>query len=318
MRKQHAEHTPVLALVGPTAIGKTRLSIDLAQAFNCEIVSVDSMQVYRYMNIGTAKITSSEMSGITHHLIDIVDPDEEYDASRFVNDSTSAIYSITGRGKLPLLTGGTGLYLKALMDGLAEGLPEDKNIRDELKLRLAREGGSKLHEELATCDPETAKRVHPNDSMRIVRGLEIFLSTGTPWSSHLKASGADAEQGEFAKNSLIIGLTCEREKLYSRINRRVEIMLKEGLEDEVQWLLARGYGRELKSMGAIGYRHMANYIFKEWSYAEMKELLARDTRRYAKRQFTWFGKVNGIEWFDVQGHAEIQDRVGSWLITHNS
>lgn len=315
--RQIPKETPILALVGPTAIGKTSLSIDLAQKINCEIISVDSMQVYRYMDIGTAKITTSEMRGVPHHLIDIIDPDEDYDAARFVRDSTAAISSISERGKTPLLTGGTGLYLKALVDGLAAGLPENRKIRENLKGRLSREGGVKLHEELALCDPKSADKIHPNDSLRVIRGLEIFLSTGIPWSVHIETAKSEKAKGGATGNNLIIGLNSARDRLYKRINMRVDVMLEMGFEEEVQELLAKGYGRGLKSMGSIGYRHMTNYLFGEWGFDEMKELLARDTRRYAKRQLTWFGKIGNIEWFDVKDVQKIIDRAGIWRESNN-
>ena len=304
---------PILALVGPTAIGKTRLSIDLARKFNCEIVSVDSMQVYRYMDVGTAKISEDEMCGIPHHLIDIVYPDEEYNVSRFVHDATEAANAITAKGRLPLFTGGTGLYLKALFSGLAPGLPEDREVREELQRRLVDEGSSKLHDELAIYDRISAERIHPNDSMRIIRGLEIYFSTGIPWSAHLANDERRKRCAEFVDKSLVIGLTTDRDRLYARINRRTDVMLNTGLEEEVRSLLERGYARTLKSMGAIGYRHMIGYIDGEFEYEEMRFLLARDTRRYAKRQFTWFNGVAGLEWHDVQESEKIVERVADWF-----
>ncbi|SHO45356.1 tRNA (adenosine(37)-N6)-dimethylallyltransferase MiaA [Desulfopila aestuarii] len=303
--------TPIVALVGPTAIGKTALSLQLARDFNCEIVSVDSMQVYRHMDIGTAKIRPEEMQGIPHHLIDIVNPDEEYDAARFVSDATRAIRIIGEKGKLPLLTGGTGLYLKALTEGLFTVLPENKEVRKELQERVESEGSSKLHEELADCDPESASRIHPNDSMRIIRGLEIFTCSGIPWSTHLRRQ--KEEEGRGAFDALQIALTCNRERLYERINHRSRLMLEEGLEAEVENLLNLGYGRDLHPMNAIGYRHMLQYLDKVCSYDEMLELLQRDTRRYAKRQYTWFRGIRGIEWFEVADTESINKRIDDWL-----
>lgn len=305
-------NTPVLALVGPTAIGKTALSLQIAREFDCEIISVDSMQVYKYMDIGTAKIRPEEMEGIPHHLIDVVYPDEEYDAARFVHDASKAIEEIAGKGKVPLLAGGTGLYLKALTEGLFTGIPENKNIRNILKKRLDAEGSSKLHEELAVCDPESAKRIHPNDSSRILRGLEIFLASGVPWSEHLRNQDRSG-QGGVVRNILQIGLTCDRQRLYERINLRSQIMVEQGLEDEVRRLLEMGYDGTLNSMGSIGYRHMLNYIHSIWSFEEMLELLRRDTRRYAKRQYTWFNRISGIEWFEVGDHRGITARIADWL-----
>ncbi len=303
---------PVLALVGPTAIGKTALSLEIAHTLNCEIISVDSMQVYRYMDIGTAKIRPEETEGIPHHLIDIVDPDEEYDAARFVSDATAAIREIAGRGKVPLVTGGTGLYLKALTQGLFADIPEDKGIRAELQRRLEREGTSKLHEELSACDRESAERIHQNDTARILRGLEIYLASGISWSEHLRRQ-AENNSGGAVREILQVGLTCDRGRLYDRINLRTGMMIDAGLEGEVRGLLAMGYGPELKSMGSIGYRHMLRYLAGEWSQERMIELLARDTRHYAKRQYTWFTRIPAIEWFEVAEPAAVVNRMGEWL-----
>lgn len=309
---QDCTDIPALALVGPTAIGKTDLSLEIARGCNCEIISVDSMQVYKFMDIGTAKIRPDEMAGIPHHLIDVAYPDEEYDAARFVREAQVAMAEITGRGKTPLLTGGTGLYLKALVDGLFDGVPENAEIREQLKQRAAREGSLKLHGELASCDRVSAERIHPNDTLRIIRGLEIFLASGVPWSEHLRLQKQDG-QGGVVKNILQIGLTCDRQKLYQRINLRAEIMLEQGLEEEVMNLLKMGYHQELNSMKSIGYRHMLNFLNGEWSYEEMMEYLARDTRRYAKRQYTWFNRINNLEWFEVGDKDSIIQRMSNWL-----
>lgn len=303
--------SPVIAVVGPTAIGKTALSIELAHRFNCEIVSVDSMQVYKYMDIGTAKIGREEMDGIPHHLIDIVTPDVEYDAARFVEDATQSINEIRGRGRVPLLTGGTGLYLKALCQGLAPALPHDKKIRDSLYRQSLAHGIEKLHEQLRLHDPISASRIHPNDAVRIVRGLEIFLTTGIPWSTHIRTHQSLTLRPQFP--ILQLALTCDRDLLYKRINLRTIQMLESGLEGEVTRLLAMGYGRDLKSMNSIGYRHMLNYLDHTWSFGQMTELLQRDTRRYAKRQYTWFRGIDDIEWFAVDDRAGISTRISQWL-----
>lgn len=306
------ENIPVVAIVGPTAIGKTALSLELAREFNCEIISVDSMQVYTYMDIGTAKIRPEEMGGIPHHLIDVVLPDEEYDAARFVEESCKAIQEIAGRGRMPLLAGGTGLYLKALTDGLFAEIPSSENIRNILKQRIVAEGSSKLHEELGACDPASAGRIHPNDSNRVIRGLEIFLASGVPWSEHLLRQNLGERKGAIG-DILQIGLTCDRKLLYERINLRSRLMAEGGLEDEVLRLLDMGFHENLNPMKSIGYKHMLNYLNKTWSFDEMLELLQRDTRRYAKRQYTWFNGIRGIEWFDVTDVQGIMDRIADWL-----
>jgi len=306
---------PVLILVGPTAIGKTALSLELARRFNCEIVSVDSMQVYKYMDIGTAKVTSEERGGITHHLIDIVEPDEPYDAARFTEDALLAIRAIHKRGKIPLLTGGTGLYLRALVSGLFEGPPSDSEIRKKLKQRLKKEGNHALHEELVLYDCISANKIHQNDTQRLLRALEIYHSTGRPWSAYLDSEESSRQRIHFS-NMLQIGLACDRSVLYDRINLRVEIMLGSGFEKEVRGLLDKGYGRDLKSMSSIGYRHMVKYIFGDYQYEEMKRLLARDTRRYAKRQLTWFGKNDDLCWVEVKNISKVMKTTEIFLVPY--
>lgn len=303
---------PLLILVGPTAIGKTALSLKIARRWDCEIVSVDSMQVYRYMDIGTAKVSRAEMQEITHHLIDIVNPDEPYDASRFRFDARNAIADIRSRNKIPLLTGGTGLYLRALLEGLAPGLGGDELIREQLRKRAACEGINKLHEDLFLYDRKSAERININDHQRILRALEIYLSTGTPWSEHLKQEGETTQKTPYA-NVLQICLTCEREILYGRINQRCRKMLDMGLETEVKNLLSMGYAKTLKPFGAIGYRHMLRYLEGSWSRAEMIDLLARDTRRYAKRQLTWFKNIEAMRWVEVTNEQAVEKLISSWL-----
>ena len=292
-----AQTKPILALVGPTAIGKTALSIDLAQEFNCEIISVDSMQVYRYMDVGTAKVSLTERQTVPHHLIDIVDPDDEYNAARFVEDCYAAVQSIHSKERVPLLTGGTGLYLQALKYGLFPLPVTDKSIRARIQIRLAEEGSATLHEELSEYDPASAARIHPHDSSRIVRALEVYISTGTTMTDHLRKQKNTGSNGQFS-SIITVGLTCERDYLYQRINRRTALLFDLGLEAEVRGLLDRGYGTELKSMQSIGYKHMVHYIEGEWTLQQCRELLARDTRRYAKRQYTWFNRDESIRWFE--------------------
>jgi tRNA dimethylallyltransferase len=301
---------PVLALVGPTAIGKTALSLLLAERFNAEIVSVDSMQVYRFMDIGTAKVTVEERSLIQHHLIDIVNPDEEYDAADFVADALRAIKDIHQRNKMVLLTGGTGLYLRSLIDGLFTGIGQFPEIREQLRQRLLHDGPRKLHEELSVVDRNSGKRIHHNDTHRLLRALEVYLATGKPWSEHI-AEHQLLKKTRFT-NMLQIALTCDRELLYRRIDLRTRIMLENGFEQEVQWLLSRGYGPELKSMQSIGYRHMNNFIRHIWDMPELARLLARDTRHYAKRQYTWFKAMPDLQWFDVGDQEAIIKKIEQW------
>lgn len=300
---------PVLFLVGPTAIGKTALSIDIAREYNCEIISMDSMQVYKKMDVGTAKITAEEQGGIPHHLLDVVSPDEHYDAAMYCNDALAAIEKIHGLGKIPLITGGTGLYLQSLSNGFFDGPPGDQRVRSELEAELAEQGSERMHQKLMDIDVVSANRIHPNDNNRVIRALEVYRLTGVSLSDHI----SNQEKVQRFTNCLKIGLTAPREKLYQRINLRTDIMLEQGLEQEVRTLLELGYSRDLKSMGSIGYKHMGNYIAGEWDYEEMKTLLARDTRRYAKRQYTWFNKDKEINWFDVKKEqGKIHDLIKEW------
>ncbi len=319
-----SELQPLLVLVGPTGIGKTELSLQIAEHFACEIVGVDSMQVYRQMDIGTAKPTAEERLRVPHHLIDYVDPAEEYTAGRFARDAEKAIDSIAAQGRLPLLVGGTGLYLRALLDGIfdeEEGEGGDHSdraeIRTGLRQRLANEGREVLFRELQETDPATAQRLHPNDSQRLLRALEILLATGIPWSEHLRRQQQREEQAGRDRrryNVLTLGLHRPRPELYERIDRRVAEMVEQGLLDEVRHLLARGYDGGLKAMQSIGYRHMVYFLEGTWSWQETLELLARDTRRYAKRQLTWFGRDKTIEWFHPERERDtVLQRIGAFL-----
>jgi len=278
------------------------------------------MQVYRFMDIGTAKPTAAERSQIPHYLIDIVDPDENYTLGTFVRDAEKAIQCIYSNKNTPLLTGGTGLYFKGLLNGVFDDFvgfegkswadPEEKKtIRDNLQKRLTEEGATRLHKELAELDPESAQRIHPNDIQRILRGLEIFYSTGIPWSRHLEHQSEKKPHYRVLK----IGLTRPRKELYGRIDQRVQQMAEQGLLDEVKNLLAMGFDNTLKSMQSIGYRHMINFIEGKWSWEQTLELLARDTRHYAKRQYTWFKNDPEIIWHDVREADVIFDDIRNFL-----
>lgn len=305
---KHIEQ-PVLFLVGPTAIGKTALSIDIAKKYNCEIISMDSMQVYKQMDVGTAKITKQEQDGVPHHLLDVIAPDKHYDAAMYCDDTLAVIEKIHSRGKIPLITGGTGLYLQSLTKGFFDGPPGDKEVRDELERELERDGTEAMHQKLVDVDTISAARIHPNDNYRVIRALEVYRITNIPLSEHIRSQ----EQVDRFTNCLKIGLTTVRAKLYERINLRTDIMLEQGLETEVRQLLELGYTRDLKSMGSIGYKHMVHYIEGEWDFEEMKTLLARDTRRYAKRQYTWFNKDEDIHWFDVKKEqSKIHTLIEDW------
>ena len=319
-----SDRSLLLVLCGPTAIGKTELSLRIAGQFSCEIISVDSMQVYRYMDIGTAKPSTEERDRIPHHLIDIVDPDENYTLGNFIRDAESAIRTIIAHDKIPLLTGGTGLYFKGLLNGVfdedsheisaAHDQMGKKAVKEELRRRLTREGSKTLHMELAAIDPSSARRIHPNDVQRILRGLEIYYVTGIPWSEHLATQDIKKCRYQVLK----IGLTRPRKKLYARIDQRVGHMAEQGLLAEVRKLLEMGYDKNLKSMQSIGYRHMINFIDGKWSWDETLEFLARDTRHYAKRQYTWFNKDPDIFWHDIDKPENILQEINGFLIKNTS
>lgn len=287
---------PVLVLLGPTAIGKTELSLRIATTFGCEIISMDSMQVYRYMDIGTAKASREERALVRHHLIDIVDPASQYNAALFVRDATAALKDIRSRGKIPLITGGTGLYLSSLNNGLFNIAQVSPEIRSRLRRRLEEEGKAVLFKELATCDPQSAARIHPNDTQRLLRGLELYLSTGRPWSEHIRRQRTTASP--LAGPQLQIGLYCERSVLRERIRLRTERMMQQPFLQEVEGLLARGYDGGLLSMQALGYRHMLRHIQGFWTLDAARQALCTDTSRYAKRQLTWFRASRDIHWIE--------------------
>ncbi len=286
----------VIVLCGPTAAGKTTVGIRLARELDGEIVSADALQVYRRMDIGTAKPTAAERALVPHHLIDVVEPDQPFDAARYVALARPAVEDILRRGKVPLVVGGTGLYIRALLHGLFPAPAVDPTVRVRLAAELTARGVEAMHARLAQCDPEAARRLHPRDSARILRALEVFAATGRPISALQRAH-------RFADSpyvSRILGLRLERSVLYARIDRRVEEMLAAGLEEEVRGLLAAGFSPALKAMQALGYRHIAAWLEGSLSREEAVRTMKRDTRRYAKRQMTWFRATPGIRWFSPE------------------
>ena len=282
----------VIVICGPTAVGKTAAGIEVARACNGEIIGADSMQVYRYMDIGTAKPTAAEQAAARHHLIDVVDPDEPFDAAAYLTLGRRALSELIRRGKTPVVVGGTGLYIKALLHGLFRAAARDPSVRARLRTEAESQGAAALHARLAQCDPQTAARLHPNDALRILRALEVFETTGRP----ISALQREHRFGDAPFCTLKIGLCLERETLYRRIDRRVEAMIAAGLEDEVRALLSRGYSPQLKPMQSIGYSHMTAVIAGAISHADCVRTLQRDTRRFAKRQFTWFRADPDIHW----------------------
>ncbi len=294
-----SEKPKVIVICGPTGIGKTTVGIELAGKFGGEIISADSMQIYRHMDIGTAKPTSEELAQIAHYMIDIVDPDEDYDAVRFSNQARDRVAGIVNRSLIPFIVGGTGLYIKALLHGLFQSKPVDPQIRNGLKQEAAENGIGFLFERLKKVDPAAADRIHPNDLYRILRALETIESSGKTISEYHQSHGFADDPFTVLK----IGLEMDRQDLYARIDKRVDLMIEAGFVAEVTKLLEMGYAAELKSMQSIGYRHVAAFLEKKIPWDECVRTLKRDTRRFAKRQFTWFGADQAISW-QAPGHMK--------------
>lgn len=288
----------LVVLTGPTAVGKTDISIEVAQRLPGEIVSCDSMQVYKHMDIGTAKASVFERETVPHHLIDVVAPDEEFNVARFQELAEAAISDITSRGRIPVLVGGTGLYIKAVVDGFLfpwEGA--SKEIRESLEEEAAEKGSNVLHARLGEVDPQAARKIHPNDTRRIIRALEVYITTGRP-ISEMWQEGRRKKKARFDR-LVMVGLVRERSVLYERINRRCDRMIELGLVEETRQLLDQGYSKTLTSGQALGYKEIVRYLKGECSLEEAVELIKRDTRRYAKRQLTWFRADPRIEWVDI-------------------
>ena len=284
---------PLIILTGPTAVGKTALSIGLAKAVDGEIISADSMQVYRKMNIGTAKIQQSEMQEVRHHLIDILDPGEDFNVVLFKKYALEAMKDIYSRGKIPVVVGGTGFYIQALLyDINFEDNDNDMSYRAELQTLAAEHGNSYIHDMLAGVDPESAEKIHENNVKRVIRALEFYKKTGTKISEHNEAES----QKESPYNFEYFVLNDDRQKLYDRIDRRIDIMLEDGLLDEVRSLVDEGYSRDLVSMQGLGYKEMIDYIQERYTLDEAVYTLKRDTRHFAKRQVTWFKREKQVTW----------------------
>jgi tRNA dimethylallyltransferase len=286
---------PLIAVVGPTASGKTAFAVDLALALNGEIVSGDSMQIYRGMDIGTGKITRAEARGVPHHLLDIKDPREAFSVAEFQTLARSAIRDIHHRGRLPILVGGTGLYIQAAVDPY-EFLPQEQGhvcqYRERMKQLGAEKGPLHLHGLLAQKDPASAAKLHPNDVKRVIRALEYAEIHGRPISSNNQA-----RQGRAALyRTVFLGLRWERAVLYQRINRRVDEMLQQGWVLETAGLLAGGVPKEAQSMQALGYRHIIRYLEEAWTLEQCAEQIKMETRRFAKRQWTWFRRDPRVTW----------------------
>lgn len=284
----------VIAIVGPTAVGKTALSIEIAKKFNGEVISGDSVQVYKGMDIGSAKVTAEEMEGIPHHLLDIKNPDEDYTAADFKVQVASLVEEITSRGRLPIIVGGSGLYIQAaLYDYNFPDIKKDEEATARLEKEVDTLGIEGVFERLKQIDPEQAKKIHPNNIRRVIRALEIYETTGKT-----KSAWEKEQTFESPYNVIFIGLEMERERLYERINYRVDLMMEQGLIDEVQTLYNQGY-KDTDAMRAIGYKELIPYLEGKEALEDAIETLKRNSRRYAKRQYTWFRNKLDISWYSV-------------------
>jgi tRNA dimethylallyltransferase len=294
---------PLLALVGPTGVGKTAVAVRLAGQIAMEVVSADSRQVYRGMDIGTGKPTAEERAAVPHHLVDVVDPDERYHAARFRAEALAAVAAIYERGHLPVVVGGTGLYVRALLKGLAPAPPADPALREELEGFATARGTPALHARLAAVAPAIARRLHPNDRVRIVRALEVHARGG----GEARAAGAgDWATAPSAWRLVMIGLGRDRAALNAAIAERARAMVARGMMDEVRRLLEAGYDPDRPPMDGIGYRHFARAMKARMTAEEALRLLIRDTTRYAKRQMTWFARDPEIRWLDVDGAGGVE------------
>ena len=302
---------PLLVIAGPTGVGKTAAAVALARRVPLEVVSADSRQVYRGMDLATGKPAADEQAAVRHHLIDVVDPDDRYHAARFRSDAERAIDGIRQRGRLPVIVGGTGLYIRALLRGLDPAPPADPAFRHELAGIAAREGRAALHARLEAVEPALARRLHPNDEIRVVRALERLRAGSAVGEALVRWRG-----GESPWTVIYVGLTLERSALARRLTARAEAMVAAGLLDEVRGLLARGYHAGLSAMQGIGYRQFVDVAAGRLSEQEALRLMQRDTVRYAKRQVTWFAREPDVTWLDVEavgGAGDVAARIEAML-----
>ena len=297
---------PLIVLTGPTAVGKTSLSISLAKAVNGEIISADSMQVYKGMDIGSAKIRREEMQGVAHYLIDVLQPEDEFHIVKFQEMAKAAMKEIYAKGKIPILVGGTGFYIQAVTRDIDFTQAEQEtSYREELE-GLAREKGAEyLHEKLKEVDPKSAQNIHANNVKRVIRALEFYHQTGEKISEH----NAKEREKESAYNSAYFVLNDDRVNLYERINKRVDAMFEEGLVEEVTALQERGYTRGMVSMQGLGYKEIFAYLDGDCTLEEAKEIIKRDTRHFAKRQITWFKRERDVIWMNKQEYGYQEEKI---------
>ena len=293
------QKTPLIILTGPTAVGKTDLSIKLSKELNAEIISADSMQIYKYMDVGSAKVTKEEMDGVCHYLIDEVTPDYSFSVSEFQERANNYIKEITDKGKNVLVTGGTGLYLNSLIYNMDFAKSDaNEELREQLRLELEENGIDYMHNKLRELDSDAADRIHKNNTKRVIRALEVALS-----GKKMNDFSNDLKINEKYK-PIIIVLNREREHLYKRIDKRVDIMMENGLIEEVKNLLNMGYTKDMISMQGIGYKEIIKYLDGEYELDEAIEIIKRDSRRYAKRQLTWFRRYDDAKWFNLDEYND--------------
>lgn len=297
---------PLVILTGPTAVGKTELSINLAKSINGSIISADSMQVYKHMNIGTAKISKEEMDGVPHYLIDILEPTEEFNVVKFKEYAERAMEEIYSQGKIPIIVGGTGFYIQSVLYGIdfTEN-DEDNTYRKELERIAEEKGGLYLHEELKKVDEESAKNIHPNNVKRVIRALEFYKQTGNKISEH----NEEQKKKESPYNFCYLVLNNKREIIYERINKRIDIMLEQGLIEEVKNLLHMGCSSDMVSMQGLGYKEIIAYLNGECTLDEAIYLLKRDTRHFAKRQLTWFKREKEVVWINKNEYEDNEELI---------
>ena len=293
------QKTPLIILTGPTAVGKTDLSIKLSKELNAEIISADSMQIYKYMDVGSAKVTKGEMEGVKHYLIDEVTPDYSFSVSEFQERANNYIKEITDKGKKVLVTGGTGLYLNSLIYNMDFAKSDaNEELREQLRLELEENGTDYMHNKLRELDSDAADRIHKNNTKRVIRALEVALS-----GKKMNDFSNDLKINEKYK-PIIIVLNRDREHLYKRIDKRVDIMMENGLIEEVKNLLNMGYTKDMISMQGIGYKEIIKYLEGEYELDEAIEIIKRDSRRYAKRQLTWFRRYDDAKWFNLDEYND--------------
>ncbi len=308
---------PLVILTGPTAVGKTEISVQLAKRIDGEIISADALQVYRHMDIGTAKVTENEMCGVQHYLIDVLNPDEEFNAAAFKTMALRAVEDIYAKGKIPIITGGTGFYIQAVLydvdfddgDGKCDEA-ESRQCRERLNMLCREHGNEYIHDMLLKADAKSAEAIHPNNVQRVIRALEYCYTSGKKFSDYNAAQKAKKPAFDY----VYFVLNDERDKLYERIDRRVDVMFEKGLIDEMKSLLDMGLNADSQCMQAIGYRELFDYINGRSSLEETKELIKQNSRHYAKRQLTWFRREHDVDWINYPEFEYSKEKILDYIV----